>query len=224
MRARVGYRQGYQIGPRSVKIDRKMNALIIVDIQNDFLPGGALAVPDGDAVIAVANEAMPRYDLVVATQDWHPADHLSFASQHEGVSVGDVIEVDAVQQILWPDHCVQDSVGAAFADGLRTDRIDHVVQKGTDRRIDSYSGFFDNARRRATGLDSFLRERAVDRVSVLGLATDYCVKFTVLDALERGFETTLIRAGTRGVDLNSGDVHAAIDAMRNAGATIQAEH
>jgi nicotinamidase/pyrazinamidase len=195
-------------------------ALIVVDLQNDFLPGGALAVPRGDEVIDVANRAMPRYDLVVATQDWHPRDHLSFASQHAGRAVGDVIDLDGVSQILWPDHCIQGTAGAAFAADVNTDAFDHVVQKGTDRRIDSYSGFFDNARRRATGLESLLRDRDVEAVDVLGLALDYCVKFTALDARELGFQTRLIASGCRGVELNAGDCDQAVQTMRDAGVTI----
>ena len=200
-----------------------MNALIVVDIQNDFLPGGALAVPDGDSVIPVINRLMPRYDLVVATQDWHPADHLSFDSQHPDKQVGETIEVDSIPQILWPDHCVQGSLGAEFAGPLQVDRLDHVVQKGTDRRIDSYSGFFYNARKRTTGLEDYLRNENVQRVDVVGLATDYCVKFTALDAIDLGFQTTLWLAATRGVEMNPGDCAAAIQTMIEAGVTIKTE-
>jgi len=197
-----------------------MKALIVVDLQNDFLPGGALAVPGGDEVIAVANRVMPDYPLVVATQDWHPQDHLSFASKHADRSVGDVIELNGHEQLLWPDHCIQGTRGAEFAEDLHTHRFHQVVQKGTDRRIDSYSGFFDNARQRATGLEVFLRERAVGEVDILGLALDYCVKFTALDACNLGFRTRLILAGCRGVALHAGDCDRAVEAMRNAGVTI----
>src|SRR5689334_19007192 len=130
-----------------------MKALLLIDIQNDFLPGGALAVPAGDSVVPVANEKMPRYELVVATQDWHPADHQSFASQHAGKHVYDQIQLAGLPQTLWPDHCVQGTAGAEFAPALNRAGIHHVVRKGTDRTIDSYSGFFDNARRKATGLE-----------------------------------------------------------------------
>jgi nicotinamidase/pyrazinamidase len=197
-----------------------MRALLLVDIQNDFVPGGALAVPHGDEVIAVANRLMPRYDLVVATQDWHPADHLSFASQHPGKKVGDVITLDGLQQVLWPDHCVQGTRGAELCAALDRARIHHVVQKGSDRRADSYSGFFDNGRRKATGLAELLRGRGVSEIDVMGLATDYCVKFTALDAVELGFSTRLIRPGVRGVNLQSGDDERAIEAMRAAGVVI----
>ena len=197
-----------------------MNALILVDIQNDFVPGGALAVPEGDRVAAVGNRLMPHFDLVVATQDCHPGDHQSFASQHPGKQVGDVVELDGLRQILWPDHCVGQTHGADFVEGLNVDAIDHVVRKGSDRAIDSYSGFFDNARRRSTGLDDFLKGQGVDRVFIMGLATDYCVKFTALDAAELGFETHLIEDGCRGVDLNPGDVERAIEEMRDAGVRV----
>ncbi|WP_254509436.1 bifunctional nicotinamidase/pyrazinamidase [Anatilimnocola floriformis] len=198
-----------------------MRALILVDIQNDFLPGGTLAVPQGDEVVAVANELMPQYDLVVATQDWHPADHQSFARHHPGSQVGDVIELHGLPQVLWPVHCVQGTSGADFSPRLNLAGIQHVVQKGTDREVDSYSGFFDNARRRATGLEKLLRENRVEDVHVLGLATDYCVRATAIDAVDLGFRVTLIERGCRGVELKRGDCQQAIDEMRQAGVTIQ---
>ncbi len=197
-----------------------MNALILVDIQNDFVPGGALAVAEGDRVAAVANRLMPHFDLVVATQDWHPADHKSFASQHAGKQIGEMVELDGLQQILWPEHCVGDTRGADFVEELNVEAVDHVAKKGTERAIDSYSGFFDNGRRQSTGLGDFLKERGVDRVFILGLATDYCVKFTALDAVELGFETHLIEDGCRGVGINPGDVERAIEEMRDAGVRV----
>jgi nicotinamidase/pyrazinamidase len=168
----------------------------------------------------VANRLIPAFDLVVATQDWHPPDHLSFASQHFGKSAGDTVELDGLPQILWPDHCVQHTPGAEFAAALNRDGIVHVVRKGTDRRIDSYSGFFDNGHRKATGLADWLRERWITRVYVMGLATDYCVKATVLDARELGFDTWVIEDGCRAVELAPGDGERAFAAMRAAGATI----
>jgi len=197
-----------------------MNALILVDIQNDFLPGGALAVEDGDAILPVANRILPRFDLVVATKGWHPAGHLSFASSHPGKSVGDVIELQGLPQVLWPDHCVQGTDGAEFAGELDVDRIDRVFEKGTDRQVDSYSGFFDNDRRHATGLGDFLRERGVSDVYIMGLATDYCVKFTALDAADLGFATHLILDGCRGVELQSGDIDRAVQEMKAAGVKV----
>jgi nicotinamidase/pyrazinamidase len=198
-----------------------MKALLLIDIQNDFLPGGALAVPDGDAVIAVANWLIPKYDLVVATQDMHPAEHRSFASQHPDRKIGDSVELDGLEQMLWPDHCIQGSRGAELAPGLNKEAIQHVVHKGTEHTIDSYSGFFDNARRKSTGLAEFLRGRGVDEIHVLGLATDYCVRATVLDGLSLGFRVVLLTSGIRGVELNDGDCQRAIDEMRQAGAVIR---
>lgn len=198
-----------------------MKALILVDIQNDFLPGGTLAVPQGDEVVAVANELMPQYELVIATQDWHPAEHRSFAQVHSGKQVGDVIELNGLRQILWPVHCVQRTRGAEFATGLNLAAIRHVVQKGTDPEVDSYSGFFDNARRHATGLEAILRRENIAEVHVLGLATDYCVRATALDSVELGFRVTLISRGCRGVDLQAGDCERAIRELRDAGAQIE---
>ena len=197
-----------------------MNALILVDIQNDFLPGGALAVPHGDEVITVANEQQGHYDLVVATQDWHPPDHRSFAANHPGKRMGDLVRVNDVPQILWPIHCVQQTPGADFASSLQRERWARVFQKGVDREIDSYSGFFDNGRVKDTGLGSYLRQQGVDSVFVLGLTTDYCVKFTALDAVSLGFRTHLILDGCRGVNLEPDDAQRAVDAMKAAGVIV----
>ncbi len=197
-----------------------MKVLLLIDIQNDFLPGGALAVPDGDQVIAVANDQIVSADHVVATQDWHPPGHGSFASQHAGVGVGDVFDLNGLPQIGWPDHCVQGTSGAEFADAIDVSRINHVSQKGTDSQIDSYSGFFDNGKRQSTDLDAYLKSIGTTELNILGLATDYCVKFSVLDAIELGYKTNVLVAGCRGVNLNAGDVDNAIEEMRLAGATI----
>ncbi len=197
-----------------------MRALILVDIQNDFLPGGALAVAEGDQVVPVANALVARFDLVVATQDWHPADHASFAANHDGRSPGEVIDLDGLQQVLWPVHCVQGSAGASFASGLDVAAIDAVFRKGVDARVDSYSGFFDNGRRHATGLAAWLHARDVDAVCVLGLATDYCVRFTALDAARAGFVTTLVEDGCRGVGLGPTDVADALAELRAAGVAV----
>ena len=191
-------------------------ALILVDLQNDFMPGGALAVPDGDATVGIANRLMPDYELVVATQDWHPLGHASFAANHEGREPGEVIDLDGLQQVLWPVHCVEGTPGASFHSSLDVAGIDLVVRKGTDPRVDSYSGFFDNGKRHSTGLTDMLRERGVNAVHVMGLATDYCVKFTALDAIAEGFETRLIEEGCRGIDLAKGDVQRAISEVRAA--------
>lgn len=197
-----------------------MKALILVDIQNDFLPGGALAVSNGDEVIPVANHVSPKFELVFATQDWHPRDHGSFAANHPGKKVGDVVDLNGLSQILWPVHCVQNTRGAEFVAGLRTDRITMVFRKGTDPGIDSYSTFFDNAHRRSTGLADYLRGQGVREVAILGLATDYCVKFSVLDARELGFDVRVIEDGCRGVNLKPSDSADAIEEMRRAGAAI----
>ena len=197
-----------------------MKALILVDIQNDFVPGGALAVPNGDAVVPVANELASRFNIVVASQDWHPANHSSFASQHPGSSPGDHVEIDGLQQTLWPDHCVQHTPGAELHSGLAIQNIDHIVRKGVDRSIDSYSAFFDNARRRATGLADYLSRKGVDSVTIVGLATDYCVKFTAIDAVDLGFETILALSGCRGIDLSEGDVDKAVSEMTEAGVRL----
>ena len=198
-----------------------MNALILVDIQNDFVPGGALAVPEGDAIVPLVNRLQPRFDLVVATQDWHPADHGSFAANCPGRQPGEVIDLQGLPQILWPAHCVQGTPGADFVPGLNRERWDRVFVKGTDPAIDSYSGFFDNGHRQATGLGEYLREKGVTDVYVVGLATDYCVKFTALDALQLGFRVHLIEDACRGVNLQPGDVDRAIAEMRGAGVTIK---
>src|SRR6266699_22302 len=169
-----------------------MRALILVDIQNDFLPGGALAVPAGDAVIPVANKLQSVFPLVVATQDWHPANHGSFAASHPGKKVFEQIELNGLPQTLWPVHCVQNTKGAELAGALNRDRIAKTFQKGTDAGIDSYSGLFDNGHRKSTGLGEWLKQKNVTEVFVCGLATDYCVKFTALDAVQFGFKTFLI--------------------------------
>jgi len=197
-----------------------MKALIMVDIQNDFLPGGELAVPDGDAVIPVANTLEPAFPLVVATQDWHPANHGSFAANHPGKKVFERIELNGLPQTLWPVHCVQGTRGAELAAELNRDRIANVFRKGTDAGIDSYSGLFDNDHRRSTGLAEWLKAQRVTEVFVAGLATDYCVKFTALDAAKMGFKTHLIADASRGVNLRPDDVKNAIEEMKRAGIVV----
>lgn len=197
-----------------------MRALILVDLQYDFCPGGALAVAHGDETIEVANRLLPYFSTVAATQDWHPAHHQSFVVQHPGKHPGDVIELAGVPQVLWPAHCVQGTRGAELHAGLARSKITEVFPKGTDPTVDSYSGFFDNARSKPTGLADWLRERWITRVYVMGLATDYCVKATVLDACELGFETWVIEDGCRGVERAAGDSERAFTAMRAAGATL----
>lgn len=194
-----------------------MRALVVVDVQNDFMPFGSLPVVDGDAVVAVANRLMPHFGLVIASQDWHPADHASFASNHPGHAPGDVVEVAGAGQVLWPDHCVQNSPGASFHSGLDVARIDAVVHKGVHSEVDSYSAFFDNDRRRDTGLARLLGENGVGEVWLVGLTTDYCVRWTALDARELGLECTVVVDGVRAVDLAPGDGARALEELVRAG-------
>ncbi len=197
-----------------------MKVLILTDIQNDFVPGGALAVAEGDAVVPVVNRLQPRFELVVATQDWHPTNHGSFAANHPGKRPGDVIELGGLRQILWPVHCVQNSPGAALVPGLDTRRVSRVFRKGTDPDIDSYSAFFDNGHRKATGLGDYLKEQGVTDVYLAGLTTDYCVKFSALDALALGFRTHLIEDACRGVNLQPDDVTKALAELKRAGVKL----
>ena len=197
-----------------------MKALIIVDLQNDFLPGGALPVPHGDEVIPIANEVQRHFHLVVATKDWHPPDHGSFAANHKGKKPGDRIILDGIEQILWPKHCVQNTHGAEFAPSFDTSQIAHVFHKGIERNIDSYSTFFDNAHRRHTGLAHYLEKRGIEDIYLMGLALDYCVKYSALDARQLGLKTHVILDGCRGIELKPGDIDRALEEMKPAGATI----
>jgi len=197
-----------------------MRALILVDIQNDFCPGGALAVPNGDAVVAVVNTVMDQVDIVVATQDWHPANHGSFAANNPGQQPFTMGELAGLPQVMWPVHCVQGTEGARFHPKLDRKRIMRVFPKGTDATIDSYSGFFDNGRRHATGLGDWLMKQGVDEVVIAGLATDYCVKATALDAKALGYKVDLLLDGCRGVGMQPTDIPQAIEAMRKAGVRI----
>ncbi len=201
-------------------LERREKALILVDLQNDFLPSGALAVPDGNEVVPVANLLQLHFDRVVATQDWHPADHGSFAANHAGRSPGDLIELGGQPQILWPVHCVQGTPGAELAPGLERPKIEKVFFKGVDREVDSYSAFFDNAAQRSTGLGEYLRDTGVGEIYVMGLATDYCVQFSAIDAAKLGFTTYAIEDGCRGVDLQPGDSERAFVTMRRAGVEL----
>ncbi len=197
-----------------------MRALLLVDIQNDFLPGGALAVPRGDEVVPVANRLQRSFDRVIVTRDWHPVDHGSFAANHSHALPGETVELAGRPQMLWPVHCVQATPGAALAPGLETSGIEKVFFKGVDASVDSYSAFYDNAAERSTGLAEYLRGSGVDELYVLGLATDYCVKFSVLDALAAGFTTYVVEDGCRGVELTTGDSARAFAEMHAAGARV----
>lgn len=194
-------------------------ALIVVDIQNDFLPGGALAVPRGDETVAIANRLMPLFPTVVLTADWHPADHSSFASQHAGKSPYDVVPMPYGNQVLWPDHCVAGTSGADFAAGLETVRAHAVIRKGTDKNCDSYSGFLAADRKTPTGLAGYLKSRGVTTVFVCGLATDFCVAWTAQDASAAGFKTYLIEDASRAIDAG-GALAAAMAGLKTAGVGV----
>jgi len=176
-----------------------MKALLIIDIQNDFLPGGSLAVEGGNEIIPVINSIQPFFDLVVATQDWHPPLHKSFASQHPGKELFETTTLNGLPQVLWPDHCVRGTKGAEFSPQLNTDLIEAVFRKGTDTEIDSYSGFYDNGHLKSTGLGAYLKGRGIKSVYVAGLAGDFCVHYSAMDALTEGFDTCLIDDATRSI-------------------------
>src|SRR3954470_14265800 len=197
-----------------------MRALLLVDLQYDFCPGGSLAVAHGDETIAVANRLMPHFSTIVATQDWHPANHKSFAVNNPGTKEGDVIDLGNTRQVMWPAHCIQNTRGAELHHDLDRTKLTHVFHKGTDPDLDSYSGFFDNGHTKATGLGAWLNERWIRQVYILGLATDYCVKFTALDARQLGFDVFLIEDGCRAVDLRPGDGDRAIGEMKGAGVAV----
>lgn len=179
-----------------------MHALILVDIQNDFVPGGALAVPAGNEIIPLVNALQNSFDLVIATQDWHPQNHKSFASAHDDKRPLEKIVLHGLDQVLWPDHCIQGTVGAQFHNALNTNKVEAIFRKGMDPEIDSYSGFYDNGYKKNTGLAGYLRERKVQKVFVCGLAGDYCVFYTAKDALKENFETYIIDDATRPIDHN----------------------
>ncbi len=190
-------------------------ALIVIDVQNDFCPGGALAVPDGDQVVAPINAMMAEFDTVILTQDWHPAGHSSFASSHPGRGPFDTAEMFYGQQVLWPDHCVQGSDGAAFHPDLRRDG-DLIIRKGFRPQIDSYSAFFENDQTTATGLDGYLRDRGITELTLVGLALDFCVAFSALDARRLGYAVTVVENACRAIDLD-GSLSAQMELMRKKG-------
>lgn len=194
-------------------------ALLMIDIQNDFCPGGALAVGDGDAVVPIVNRLQEKFSVRVLTQDWHPADHLSFAANHEGAEPFSMTKMPYGDQVLWPVHCVQGSAGAAFHDTLVTERADLIIRKGFRPAIDSYSAFFENDRKTQTGLAGYLRERGTTDVVLTGLATDFCVHYSAMDAVTLGFGVTLVSDACRAIDLD-GSLDAAMTAMANAGVVL----
>ncbi|MDJ0825921.1 MAG: bifunctional nicotinamidase/pyrazinamidase [Rhodobacter sp.] len=194
-------------------------ALLVIDVQNDFCPGGALAVADGDAIVPGINAAMAEFATVILTQDWHPADHASFASQHPGLDPFATTEMPYGTQVLWPDHCVQGTDGAAFHPDLDTTRADLILRKGFNRTIDSYSAFFENDRTTPTGLEGYLRTRGLDSLTLVGLATDFCVNYSAVDAARLGFRATVRQDLCRAIDLD-GSLAAARTAMADAGVTL----
>jgi nicotinamidase/pyrazinamidase len=195
------------------------DVLLVVDVQNDFCPGGALAEPQGDEIVPVINRLAPRFAHVVLTQDWHPRGHLSFASAHPGKQPFETIEVEYGAQTLWPDHCVQGTSGADFHPGLDIPQVELIVCKGYRPAIDSYSAFRENDRKTPTGLAGYLRERGFERITLCGLALDYCVFFSAIDAREAGFEVTVAIEACRGIDLD-GSLARALAAMRQAGVSL----
>ena len=194
-------------------------ALIVIDVQNDFCPGGALAVPEGDAIVPGVNALMREFPAVILTQDWHPAGHASFASEHPGRAPMETVEMPYGPQILWPDHCVQGTPGAAFHAGLDTDRADLILRKGFRRAIDSYSAFFENDGTTPTGLEGYLRTRGLSRLTMVGLATDVCVAYSAQDAARLGFEVELRADLCRGID-HEGSLGRALAAMRERGVVV----
>ena len=194
-------------------------ALIVIDVQNDFCPGGALAVAEGDQIVRPINALMTEFDAVILTQDWHPSDHSSFAGNHPGKAPMELIEMAYGTQVLWPDHCVIGSEGAEFHPDLDTSRADMILRKGFRPAIDSYSAFFENDRQTPTGLEGSLRSRGIDKLTLVGLATDFCVNYSAVDAAKLGFEVTVRLAMCRGIDLG-GSLETALNDMRAAGVSL----
>jgi nicotinamidase/pyrazinamidase len=194
-------------------------AILVIDVQNDFCPGGALAVSGGDEIVAPINALVPEFPVRIFTQDWHPGNHLSFASQHEGKPPFSLTEMPYGPQVLWPDHCIIGSDGAEFHSGLDLRPADLIIRKGLRREIDSYSAFFENDHATPTGLEGYLKTRGVEKVTLVGLATDFCVNFSAVDAAKLGFEVTVIESLCRAIDLD-GSLAAARDGMRAAGVNL----
>ncbi|MCB1333914.1 MAG: bifunctional nicotinamidase/pyrazinamidase [Roseivivax sp.] len=194
-------------------------ALIVIDVQNDFCPGGALAVAEGDAIVPGVNALMAQFPAVILTQDWHPAGHSSFASSHDGAAPFSVVQMPYGPQVLWPDHCIQGTQGAAFHAGLNTDRADLIIRKGYNPAIDSYSAFFENDHTTPTGLEGYLRTRGITDLTMVGLATDFCVNYSAVDAAKLGFKVTVRVDLCRAIDLD-GSLAAALQGMRDAGVTL----
>ncbi len=195
-----------------------MKALVIIDMQNDFIPGGSLAVPGGDEILPIINELQQKFELVIATQDWHPQDHSSFAKNQPGKKEFDTIILHGLEQKLWPVHCVQNSQGAEFHPNLKSKKIEAIFRKGTNKEIDSYSGFYDNAHLKSTGLSGYLKDKGVNTLYFCGLAADYCVYFSIIDALKEGFETILLEDATKAISKE--DFESAKKTILHAGGKI----
>lgn len=195
------------------------HALIVIDVQNDFCPGGALAVPGGDEIVSGINARMSDFEAVILTQDWHPVDHSSFASQHHGKAPFELTEMPYGPQVLWPDHCVQGTPGGEFHAKLETTSADLIIRKGFRREIDSYSAFFENDQKTPTGLEGYLRTRGITKLTMVGLATDFCVNFSAVDAAKLGFDVSVDLRLCRAIDLD-GSLGAALDGMRAAGVAL----
>ena len=197
-----------------------MKALLLIDIQNDFIPGGSLAIPSGDEIISVVNDLQGKFDLVVATQDWHPKNHNSFASNHSNKKPFEAVDLSGLRQVLWPDHCVQGTFGAAFSEQLNLNKVEAIFRKGTDKEIDSYSGFYDNGHLKSTALAEYLKGKTTDEVYIAGLAADFCVYYTAKDALLEGFKTYIIEDAVRAIS-NEAFEKAKTDFLSNGGIIIK---
>ena len=195
-----------------------MKALIIVDMQKDFMPGGPMGIQDADLLVPLHNRLIEKFELVLATNDWHPPNHISFAVNHPGKKEGETLQTPWGEQILWKSHCVQKTEGAEFASGLNTEAFAKVFYKGSDPKVDSYSTFFDNAQQRSTGLEKYLKEHGIQEVVFAGVSTDYCILYSVCDAIDLGFAATVIRDACKGIELHSGDIENAWEVMDDAGA------
>lgn len=195
-----------------------MRALLIIDVQNDFCPGGALEVPNGDVIIPTINKLSEQFDIVIQTQDWHPQGHSSFASSYQGKKPYETIEMSYGEQVLWPDHCIQSSKGSDFHADLETSRSQLIIRKGFRKNIDSYSAFYENDNSTTTGLTGYLKERNIDTLYAVGLATDFCVKWSVIDGIKEGFDVYVVEDAVKGIDIE-GSVGQAWDEMLDQGAT-----
>ncbi len=196
------------------------DGLLVIDMQNDFCPGGALPVEEGDVIVAVINQLMKQFSVVVATQDWHPQDHKSFESMHPGKKPYDVIELQGNEQVLWPDHCVQGTQGVELHKGLDTRGVCAIFRKGMNAEVDSYSGFRDNSKESITGLDGYLKALGIKRIYLAGLATDYCVYYTGMDGIENGYGVTMILDATRGIDVPPGSMQEKLSEFQSKGGKI----